>query len=50
MDTLESLEGDRGDWRGHRRGGSGLKTYEQLRMLHPERGHAEEIYEYSLEE
>ncbi|CAM9135564.1 unnamed protein product [Ectocarpus sp. 6 AP-2014] len=50
MDTLESLEGDRGDWRGHRRGRSGLKTYEQLRILHPERGHAEEIYEYSLEE
>lgn len=49
-DTLESLDGDH--WEGggwdRRRGRSFLKTYEQLRSLHPETAHAEE--EYSLEE
>lgn len=46
LDTLESLDGyDHGEGRGHRRGRSGLKTYEQLRTLHPE-----EEYEFSLEQ
>eukprot|EP00752_Nemacystus_decipiens_P001735 g1678.t1 len=51
LDTLESLDGfDHGEGRGHRRARSGLKTYEQLRSLHPERGHPDGEYEYSLEQ
>ena len=46
LDTLDSMDGSGT----HYRKRSGLKTYEQLRSLHPERGHhAEEEYEYSLE-
>ncbi|CAN0326268.1 unnamed protein product [Pylaiella littoralis] len=50
LDTLESMDGDHceGPGLGRRRGRSFLKTYEQLRSLHPETAHAEE--EYSLEE
>lgn len=46
VDTLESYDGE--GIRGQR--GFTLKTYEQLRSLHPERGHHAGENEYSLEQ